>query len=238
MSSLLKRLVTRLPIPISKNHRYDIQTRRVLKKILRPDSNCIDVGCHEGEVLRSILRRAPRGRHFGFEPLPHLFERLQKKFPANCTFSPVALSNQKGEASFNYVISNPAYSGLIRRRYDKKHEKDTTLIVQTDRLDNLIPADLQVDFIKVDVEGGEYGVIEGAVETIKRCRPVVIFEHGRGGADMYGITPVMMYDLLAWRCRLKISLLSRYLKGEPYLTRAEFEEEFALEKNYYFIAYP
>src|SRR5213083_65495 len=46
----------------------------ILRKTLRKDSNCIDVGAHVGEWLTQFLALAPRGRHFAFEPLPHLAE--------------------------------------------------------------------------------------------------------------------------------------------------------------------
>ncbi|HHB78565.1 MAG TPA: hypothetical protein ENK85_04970 [Saprospiraceae bacterium] len=52
------------PIPLSKNHRYDIQTKAIIKK-LHADSNCIDVGCFKGEILDLMLQAAPKGQHFG-----------------------------------------------------------------------------------------------------------------------------------------------------------------------------
>lgn len=68
--------------------------------------------------------------------------------------SDVALSDAKGTSSFNYVISNPAYSGFVKRRYDRPHEADTTITVRTNLLDDLIDPGDHVSVIKVDVEGG------------------------------------------------------------------------------------
>jgi FkbM family methyltransferase len=48
-----------------------------------------------------------------------------------------------------------------------------------------------VDFLKIDCEGYEAFVIEGAVETIRRCRPVILMEQftdGRGRQQDYGFT--------------------------------------------------
>jgi hypothetical protein len=42
----------------------------ILAAALRPDSNCIDIGAHGGDVLADMLRLAPHGRHVAFEPLP------------------------------------------------------------------------------------------------------------------------------------------------------------------------
>jgi len=48
---------------------------------LRPDTNCLDVGCHIGSFLSLLLRHAPQGKHMAFEALPEKAERLRRKFP-------------------------------------------------------------------------------------------------------------------------------------------------------------
>ena len=52
-----------------------------------------------------------------------------------------------------------------------------------------------VDFIKVDVEGYEYFVISGAIETITRCRPVIIVEQ-KAGFERYGLSDKQAVALL------------------------------------------
>jgi len=61
-----------------KNRLYDIQTLEIMKRVLREDSNCVDVGCHQGSILREMLRLAPKGTHFAFEPLPGMYEGLRE----------------------------------------------------------------------------------------------------------------------------------------------------------------
>ena len=112
MKEKIKALLKKLPIAFTKNQRYDRQTVEVIRRICKRNSNCVDVGCHKGEMLEIILKYAPEGIHFGFEPLPGLFQNLQGKFPSNCKIYELGLSNKKGETSFNYVISNPSYSGF------------------------------------------------------------------------------------------------------------------------------
>ena len=151
----------------------------------------MDVGCHKGEILDLFLQAAPQGIHFGFEPIPVLFQNLKVKYAGrtNCHLYDLALSNQQGTSSFNYVVSNPSYSGLLKRRYDRPNEEDTLITVRTEKLDDILPPDIRVDVIKIDVEGGELMVLEGAVATLTRCKPIVIFEHGLGASEMYGSTP-------------------------------------------------
>jgi FkbM family methyltransferase len=219
---------------------YDAQTVAVMRRCLRRDSNCIDVGCHEARVLAHILAIAPDGTHFAFEPLPSLAGRLRDRFEARhpkLHIAEIALSDETGESSFQHVVSHPGYSGLRPRRYDLPDVRVEEIRVRTDRLDHLVPVNLRVDFVKIDVEGGELGVLLGAAETLRRHKPIVVFEHGLGAADHYGSTPEEVWDLLA-DCGLGASLMERWLRGEGPLGRKEFVEQFCNGWNYYFIAHP
>lgn len=238
LKETIKRFLKSLPIAFTQNQRYDRQTRRVIERVCKPGSNCLDVGCHKGEIMDLFLQYAPQGTHYGFEPIPGLFEGLQKKYAdlKNCRLLDIALSDKKGTSSFNYVVSNPSYSGLVKRNYDHPNEQDTLITVRTERLDDLLPADFQVDLIKIDVEGGEILVLRGATETLRRCKPVVIFEHGLGASELYGATPEQVFDLFE-QCGLRVSLMHRFLKNQPPLTREEFARHYYRKWNYYFIAY-
>ena len=218
------------------NDLYDSQTIKVMKRVLKRDSNCVDVGCHKGDILRAILSIAPDGAHYAFEPIPILFEELKTEFPSVRTLN-IALSNTKGRASFQHVTSNPGYSGLKRRQYDRADETVEEIFAQTAPLDSVLPEDFRVDFLKIDVEGAELQVLEGALKTICRNQPLIIFEHGLGAADYYGTHPESVYDLLHTRCGLCIFVMESWLEGRPPLPRIEFVRQFNAGENYYFMAY-
>ena len=237
MKELLKRIIKKIPIAFTQNQRYDEQTKKIINRVCGRNSNCIDIGCHVGEVLDIIRLNAPNGQHFAFEPLPHLFKNLKEKYKhTTCIISDIALSNTTGITTFNYVISNPAYSGLKKRKYDRPDERDTTIEVKTEKLDNIIPENLKIDFIKIDVEGGEYAVLAGAQSVLKKNKPVVIFEFGASAWEIYKSTPANLFDLLT-DCGMKISLMEHFLKNKPAFSLQEFENQCYSEKNYYFVAY-
>lgn len=238
MKQLIKKIFRYLPVAVTKNQRYDLLTRAVIRRVCRSNSNCIDVGCHKGEILDLMRKAAPLGAHYGFEPIPVLYKALVQKYRnTNCSISDIALSNQEGSASFNYVTSNPSYSGLLRRSYDRPYEEDTSITVRTARLDDVYPAALRAALIKIDVEGAEMLVLEGARETLRRCMPVVIFEHGLGASDVYGTTPSQIYSFFS-ELGYEVSLLNRWLKHKAALDAAEFGRQFHGKINHYFIAYP
>jgi FkbM family methyltransferase len=221
----------------SRNERYDEQAIQVMRRVLTAGSNCVDVGCHKGSMLRHMLKLAPQGHHHAFEPLPSLYRELVRHYPAVAVHN-VALGQFAGEAAFQHVVSRPAYSGFRRRDYGATEETVKTITVHTERLDSIIPPDERIDFIKIDVEGAELEVLTGAIETISRNRPVVVFEHGIGAAEYYGSTTDDIYSLLHDRSGLDVSLLGAWLAGDAPLSRAEFATQFIEGTNYYFMAHP
>lgn len=237
MKKTIKKLVKKIPIAFTKNQQYDRQTNRIIKQVCNPGTNCVDIGAHKGEVLDIMLKYATSGIHYAFEPIPVLYTALQEKYKdnRNCNVSDIALSDKKGSSTFNFVISNPSYSGLVKRKYDRENEEDTVIEVKTDLLDNILPVNHRVDLMKIDVEGGEYLVMKGALNTIKKYKPVIIFEHGLGASDYYGSTPAQVYELLS-DCELNVSTLKGWLNNNRGLSLKEFEDLYQSNKEYYFIA--
>ena len=221
-----------------RDHRlYDARTFQIMKRVLKPDSACIDVGCHEGAILQRMIQYSPNGKHIAFEPIPFLANKLRERFP-KVEIHEVALGDKPGRASFVHVTSNPAYSGLRVRRYDRPDEELQQIEVEVVRLDDRLPGDLPIRFIKIDVEGAELGVLRGGKRTIEKWRPYIVFEHGLGAADYYGTGPGDVYDLLGRELGLRLSLLDRWLARRTPLTREEFIEQFQSGANYYFVAHP
>jgi FkbM family methyltransferase len=239
--SVARRL--RPPAPLSPaqqlNRAYDEQTAKVISRVLRHDSNCIDVGCHEGVILDQMLRCAPDGSHLAFEPLPDLAAGLREKYlgDGRVTVHEMALGDEQGHTTFCHVVTNPGYSGLRRRHYDREGEQVVEIEVDVARLDDLVPDDRAIDLVKIDVEGAELGVLLGGKRLLARCRPHVVFEHGLGGADCYGTRPEQVFDLLG-DCGLSISLMADWLGDGAVLARDQFVDEFDSARNYYFLAHP
>jgi len=226
----------RLTVAQRRGRLYDQLTVEIMASVLERDSVCIDVGASTGALLRHMCELAPAGRHLAFEPRPGAAEHLQAQFPTVRVYA-VALAAEAGESEFTLVASNPAYSGLRPRRYDRP-EKLETITVPVCRLDDLVPDDLPITFMKIDVEGGEVGVVNGALKTLRRCKPLVAFEHGGGWATAnYGTHSGMLYDLLA-SAGLQISLLDDWMNRRPPLSVERFIASIETDHEYFFLAHP
>lgn len=164
---------------------------RVLRRIVDADSNCVDIGCHIGSTLSQLLELAPRGNHAAFEPIPNKAERLRRRFP-EVEVLEVALADHAGEATFYINTKRSGFSGLQRHGDEGEHQ---ALTVRTARLDELL-ADRRVDFIKLDVEGGELAVLRGATGVLERWRPRILFECTTSGLAAHGVEAAEIFGWL------------------------------------------
>jgi FkbM family methyltransferase len=186
---------------LRRDRRDNEHLRLLLALAMGEDANCVDVGSHLGEALREMLRVAPRGRHIAFEPLPEFSAQLATEFP-EVDVRPVALSNRSGEASFTYVRTRPGYSGFRRRPYPAEEETET-ITVRVETLDEALPPEYRPSLIKIDVEGAEQQVLEGAMRTITTHKPTLVFEHGAAAAA-YGTAPATIFELVCDEAGLRI----------------------------------
>jgi FkbM family methyltransferase len=198
------------PAPITewelRDARDNAYVRALLRSTLKRDSNCIDVGAHSGFFLRQFLEFAPAGRHWAFEPIPVLAGELRREFPTvevrNC-----ALSDQEGQATFQYVPELPGWSGLRPQPYPvATHPQSIPVTIQ--RLDHLIMDEVPVAFVKIDVEGAELEVLRGAAGVLRHQRPVVLFECAKVHHSSYATTPKAVHEWLA-ECGMGVFLLDQ-----------------------------
>jgi len=188
-----------------RDQRDQVSIDRMLQARLNAASNCIDIGANEGVFLKRFQSLAPQGHHMAFEPIPRMAAALKASFP-NADVRQCALGASTGQTTFCYLPTMPGWSGLKRQPYPGNAQPQE-ITIDIFRLDDLVPADARVDFIKIDVEGAEFEVLRGAGETIKRTRPYILFEHAQVHNTEYGTTPGMIHELLSDQYGLNIYLL-------------------------------
>lgn len=166
----------------------------------------LDVGAHDG-LLTIPLSRLPGARVIGFEPLPSAHARLA----AACGGLPnVTLRREAlGAAPGRLTLSVPVLDGQPAEQWASlAKDYDAFASVGTERhdvavitLDSLGLED--VTHIKLDAEGYEQEVLEGARETLTRCRPVLsleLEERHRAGAtrDVPALLASLGYETRFW----------------------------------------
>ncbi|TAJ33197.1 MAG: FkbM family methyltransferase [Reyranella sp.] len=156
--------------------RYGEVELHLLEFLCRRDADAIDVGANDGSYVHYLRRHARKV--IAFEPMPVLARALRDKFPGNdVAVEQVALSDREGTVELHMpVVDGVVVTGCstISADASETYPASRAIEVPMDRLDAVYKG--RVGFIKIDVEGHEQAVLDGAVQTIRRCRPRLLVE--------------------------------------------------------------
>ena len=155
---------------------YEFEKQKEIAATVRPGMVCFDIGANVGfySLLMSKIA-GPRGIVVAFEPVPRNCGFLRRHLLINaCTnvvVQDLALADFDGTASFE-----PTQSSCEGHLAEKG-----SLVVRCARIDSLVAAGeiAAPDVMKIDVEGAEKAVLDGANRVIARNKPVIFLAtHG------------------------------------------------------------
>lgn len=169
-----------------------------LIKICKRDATIVfDVGAHGGEWTDICLQYNPNSRFFLFEPASYLSEHLIQKYREknNISVFQLGLSNKNG----SLILYNPG-SPLAGYHFRPGcHDPNITESVQVLTIDSLTETmgiD-HIDLLKIDTEGAEFDILQGATGLLASKRISVIqFEYGGTYLDA-NITLKSVYEFLS-----------------------------------------
>jgi FkbM family methyltransferase len=165
---------------------------RFVREHLKPGDVAADVGCYKGAYVYWMRRRVgPSGAVFAFEPQPRQVEYLRKMFSTmsydNVSLVPMAVSNVCGQLPLHVPIGEGATHAASLEELSKgaavsperavllAQTKET--IVNVTSLDAFFAnQDRLPSFVKIDVEGHEMAVLEGAAHVLDAGRPALLIE--------------------------------------------------------------
>jgi FkbM family methyltransferase len=157
---------------------------------LSPGGVAIDVGANLGEWAVPLARRVgPAGRVLAVEPAPRAAAALHKTLVANALVQAevirCAVGNHDGTATFAVPIVTSVRVDTGTARIGPATAGQEALKVVLRSLDSLAAEHRldRIDLMKIDVEGGERQVLEGARATLARYRPVLVLETGHEAGD-------------------------------------------------------
>jgi len=165
---------------IRNNHIWEPHMHDIFKKYVNKDSIVIECGCHIG--THTIPLASLCNTIYGFEPMPKTYEILDQNIKLNNINNAIiykkGVADKEGVTQYCWIPEdNPGGSGLKNNPMGKPdwiNFTNTNIEVELTTID-LLQLD-KLDFIKIDVEGYETLVIDGAINTIKKCRPVIVME--------------------------------------------------------------
>ena len=149
---------------------------------LQPTTVLYDIGANVGFFSLLSNRFITAGKIYAFEPLPSNLEVFEehmarnKKYIVtdNITILPLAVSDKEKEVDFSNNVKNRDGNTYIKGSITFT-EAESTIRVRSYSIDELIQKGYAVpDVLKIDVEGAEYDVLAGAVNTLKEYKPLIL----------------------------------------------------------------
>lgn len=173
--------------PVAGHPTYQYGKLQAAMEYVKERALAVDVGAHVGLWTWQLARLF--GQVAAFEPMPVHFECLRRNMQGvgNVALHELALGTHAGSVFMAAAKVNSGESWVLP-------EAKTGVRVALCKLDDFRLEG--VGLLKVDCEGYEYYALTGAVETIQRCRPVVIVEQHEASAVRYTIPHLAGRDLL------------------------------------------
>lgn len=178
---------------------YEPEVRDVFRAVLPAGGVAVDVGANVGwhTVLMGSLVGSG-GRVLAAEPNPSVRARLEDNVRLNrfrhVEVLPYAIADAEGALEFFGPDACDPWSGNGYVAQGAPIGRPDTIRVEARRVDTLLAATgvKRLDLIKIDVEGFEWRVLQGAEQSIAQFRPHIVFEYnadyaarGGGRADLF-----------------------------------------------------
>ena len=168
--------------------RWDKNEKDFLKlfDLIKEDGLVLDIGANIGVMTYYFARRLKMSKVFSFEPIPYNIRTLNRIISffklSNVEVFDIALSDADGKVKMIMPVINSA------RKQGLSHVSDVSSVnneegeefevfgKRLDSLEEVVNAKERITAIKIDVEGYELNVLRGAVNTIRKHRPIIYCE--------------------------------------------------------------
>ena len=173
----------------------------LLSSLATPRPLVLDIGANVGLVTLGIVAASHSVNVCAFEPAPFQRRLLKKTISTNdlgdrIHVYEIAFGAEKGKASFATHFGIDA-SGLDGFFDTGAGGLASQITVNVDKLDNwwIANGSPKVDIIKLDTEGSELWVLQGANQLLQTCKPTLFIEIYPEWLKHYSYSP---QDVLVW----------------------------------------
>jgi FkbM family methyltransferase len=163
-------------------------------RVLQPGMTFLDAGANDGIYTVFAAKRVGNGGTvWAFEPSGRELSRLRHNLELNHLTAhvfPLALADCSGQAELSVgAYEHAGHNTLGAFAYQTEMER--IALVEVRRLDEVLNENplARLDLMKIDVEGAELRLLRGAIETLRKYRPVLLFEVSEGSLKHQGGSP-------------------------------------------------
>lgn len=149
-----------------------------MRRHLRAGDIACDIGANKGGFIYWMSWWVGDGRVVAFEPQPELARELKDICGviglANVTVEAKAVHIQSGQQELHVPVGHQPGASLVVKEFET--DEIVKLAVPVVALDDYFGDDDRVTLLKIDVEGAELGVLQGAERILRRHGPLLAVE--------------------------------------------------------------
>lgn len=173
---------------------YEPITNKVIRAYCGPQCVVLDAGANIGtEALVAAKSVGPSGKVFAFEPVPVVYRAMVQNIEINnlqarITAFQFALGSEAKSVEFHLMAPEMPNQGMSSAH--RFPESSQTILVQQIALDAWVSQTncTRLDFIKMDIQGGELNMLKGGLGTLRKFRPIIFTEAGEAEQRQAGST--------------------------------------------------
>ena len=211
---------------------YEKDDSEMLFKLINDGDTIFDIGANIGWYSNHLAKKFPNSTIYSFEPIPETFNQIRANTKLNgamnIRLNNLALSSKKEKLTFYY---SPTVTGASSSQNITENQSMTKLELEAETIDNFIISNSidKLDFVKCDVEGAEYFVYQGGLETFKHKKPIIFTEMLRKWAAKFGYHPndiINYFFQFGYKC---------FIANQGKLKIVDKVDDQTIETNFFFL---
>lgn len=178
----------------------ETQEQAMILRLIKPGDSVLDIGANIGWYTIGILLKRKGAKVYSFEPIKSSFQYLKQNLNLNNLNSEnaynIGFSDENKTVKFYFDVKYAMASSMANLREDEDTVTEECVVKRMDDFVSATPSLRKIDFIKCDVEGAELFVFQGAIETIRKDKPIIFTEMLRKWARKFNYHPNQTIKLL------------------------------------------
>ena len=188
-----------LGLSVSHYGTYEELEAKIMEEKIETGNIVVDIGANIGLHTLNMARIVGNtGQVFAFEPDPSNFEILKKNVKINNYKNIILEQKAVGDKHGRTTLYQSDHPGK-HRIFPQTEQAKSQVQVELTNLDNYFDSDMidKINFIKIDVEGMEFGVLKGMKNILKNNKKIkILFEFVPKDTIEAGFIPIELLDYL------------------------------------------
>ncbi len=182
---------------------YEENDWRFINRFIKQGMVFLDLGANQGFYTLLVSKLVgTEGKVFAFEPASPEYQKLKRNLQINraqnVILQKMAIGAHDGTTDFFLCLDGRGSRSSLRTPPEEVKARTKIERIPIKRLDSYVEANNihNIDFIKIDVEGGERDILKGAKNVLTTIRPLVMIELADIATQQFGYPSQESYKLL------------------------------------------